>query len=119
MLFPSFNSIYRTADYNDHYGPSKSQPGSCGDGPCKPTPALSYSESRGVDEEDTAAPGQRRTGLVHLNDTYGMNALTSMGSSDQFVRSHAVRPFRANTAHSKGESDVVAAEPNHILGSAV
>jgi hypothetical protein len=111
--------MYRTTEYGDHYGPPQSRLGSQSEGPCKPTPALSYAESRGADEENTAAIGERRTGLVHLDDVYGMNALGSVDSSDHFGRPHAVRPCRANTGHSKGDSDVVATEPKHFLGRAI
>lgn len=119
MLFPSFNSIYRTADYGDHYGPPQSRLGSHSEGPCKPTPALSYSESRGADEEDAAAPSEGRTGFVHLDNVYGMKTLGSIDSRDHFGSPYAVRPCRADTGHSKGDSDIVAAEPKHILGGAV
>jgi hypothetical protein len=80
---------------------------------------LSFGISRGVEEEDTVIPGEQRTQLARREDIYGMKALASVDSRDHFGGIHASSRCRANTIQSKGESDVIAAEPKHILGQAI
>jgi hypothetical protein len=119
MLFPSFDSMYRNTAYEDHYIPSKSKLGSHADAPCQRTPALSFGLSRGADEEGTMVTSERRASLANEEDAFGMKALANVDSRDQIIGSHASRSGRANTMHSKSESDVLEAEPKHIFGQAV
>lgn len=128
MLFPSFDSDYYT--YEESYAPhaptstkqfgsrtaaSNQQPASGG---------FNFGlSSKSVDEGHDIVITERRQSFPKGEDVYGMKPLGSVDSRedlghDDYEPTRTTRASRANTDHSKGESEFVEAEPIHVLGHA-
>jgi hypothetical protein len=123
ILFPSFNSDYPT--YEERYGVSNSKFGSRTTGSKKPS-SMGFNfglSTRGAEEGSDVIITEREQHSPRGEDVYGMKPLGSVDSREQighedYERSADAMASRANTDFSKGDSDIIEAEPKHVLGHA-
>lgn len=80
--------------------------------------------SKGVEETQDVIITERERASPRGEDLYGMRPLGSVDSREDINHvgyepsTHKDGAGNPNTSYSKGTSDIVAAEPTHILGSA-
>lgn len=126
MLFPSFNTDYGTYDSQyTPYTPSNSKFGSRTTG-SKPRPSMGFNfglSAKGAEEGQDVVITEREQISPRGEDLYGMKPLGSVDSREHighgdYERSPDATASKANTNYSKGESDVMEAEPEHILAYA-
>ncbi|KAF9697379.1 hypothetical protein EKO04_004784 [Ascochyta lentis] len=126
ILFPSFNTDYPT--YEERYAPytpSSSKLGSRTTA-SKKRASMGFNfglSTKGAEEGEDIVITEREQINPRAEDVYGMKPLGSVDSREQighddYERSTDARAIGANTEYSKGDSDVIEAEPKHILGYA-
>lgn len=125
MLFPSFNSDYGT--YSESYvpyTPSNTKQFGSRTTASKPRPSTGGFNfglsSKGVEEGHDIIITERPQTGPRGDDVYGMKPLGSVDSRenirhDYYEPTHEARASKANTEYSKGDSDLVEAEPVHVL----
>lgn len=124
ILFPSFNSDYPT--YEEHYGPPSSKYGSR-TAASKKRASMAFDfglSKKGTEEGQDVVITEREHNSTRGEDLYGMKPLGSIDSRedvghDGYERGTPdARASKANTEYSKGDSDIIEAEPQHVLGHA-
>lgn len=128
MLFPSFNSDYGT--YDESYVPyvptNTKQFGSRTTASKQQSSTGGFNfglSSKTVEEAHDVVITERPQPSPRGENVYGMKPLGSIDSRenidrDDYEPTRTARASRANTGHSKGESEFVEAEPIHVLGQA-
>jgi hypothetical protein len=128
MLFPSFDSDYDYGTYDDSYVPYT--PSNTKQLPSRTTASKQRSStggfnfglsSKGVEEGHDIVITERPQPSPRGDDVYGMKPLGSVDSRenigrDDYEPTRTARASKTNTEYSKGESDLVEAEPIHVLG---
>ncbi|KAJ4323524.1 hypothetical protein N0V94_001854 [Neodidymelliopsis sp. IMI 364377] len=125
ILFPSFNSDYPS--YESRYAPytpSNSKLGSRTT-TSKKRASMGFNfglSSKALEEGNDVIITETEHTSPRGDDVYGMKPLGSVDSREQIghddYESNArdARASKANTEYSKGDSDIIEAEPKHILG---
>ncbi|KAJ4994169.1 CFEM domain-containing protein [Stagonosporopsis vannaccii] len=126
MLFPSFNSEYPTYEERyDPYTPSNSKFGTRTTA-SKRRASMGFNfglSTKGAEEGQDIVITERERSSIRGEDVYGMRPLGSVDSREQigqndYEPAHEAGASKANTEYSKGDSDIVEAEPKHMLGHA-
>ncbi|KAJ8109645.1 hypothetical protein OPT61_g7308 [Boeremia exigua] len=126
MLFPSFDSEYPTYEERyDPYTPSSAKFGSRATA-SKQRASAGFNfglSTKGAEEGQDVVITERERGSPRGEDVYGMKPLGSVDSRehighDDYEPTHETRASKANTEHSRGDSDITEAEPKHALGHA-
>ena len=124
MLFPSFNSDYPT--YEEGYARYTPKFGSRTT-PSQPRPSMGFNfglSTKGGEEGQDVVVTERERSSPRGEDVYGMRPLGSVdsrehiGHDDYEPSTHEARASKANTEYSRGDSDIIEAEPKHVLGFA-
>lgn len=126
MLFPSFGTEYPTYDERyAPYAPSNTKLESRTTA-SKQRPSMGFnfglSTKGGEEGEDVVVVSERERSSPRGERVYGMKPLGSVdsredvGQEDYEPSSNDTGVSKPNTSYSRGDSDVIAAEPKHILG---
>lgn len=126
MLFPSFDSEYPT--YEERYAPYTPSNSKFGTRTTasKQRASMGFNfglSAKGPEEGQDTIITERERSSPRGEDVYGMKPLGSVDSRenidrDDYAPVHEARASKANTEYSKGDSDIIEAEPKHVLGNA-